>query len=164
MRCVWFFRNRFVNTYKIHIQIHTDIHTLIPTFVHTYIHIYIHTFNLYISVQYRHTTSSYPPSISHNSCLKTFQMQYMYTAPSQWLCGLRCRLQLFDCRDCVLECSWWYLCYCLKLVLCCADTALCDGRIAGLEDLYRMCVCVCVLGWMCVCACVCVIEDEGDFL
>ena len=81
----------------------------------------------------------------------------MYTAPSRWPCGLRRRLQLLDCWDCVFESRRWNPRYRLEVV-CCDGSGLWDWRITGTEDCYRMflCVRVCVL-------CACVREREGDF-
>ena len=64
----------YLRTYM-HIYIHMYEPTCIHTFVHRYkdiykyISTYTNIFNPYISVHYRHTISSSPQSISHNSCL-----------------------------------------------------------------------------------------------
>jgi len=50
---------------------HSYIRTYVRTHIHSYIHTNIHIFNPFISVQYRHTISSYPLSISYGSCIKT---------------------------------------------------------------------------------------------
>ena len=110
--CVAIVRNRFLTYIKRHTQIH--IYKYLNTYLHTYIHSYTHIQPISLSAISPYNKQL--PSVHiPQFLLKTFQMQYMYRAPSQWPCGRRCRLMLFDCWDCVLKCSRWHLCYVLSL-------------------------------------------------
>jgi hypothetical protein len=69
------------------------------------VHTYIHIFNPHISVQFRHKISSYPTSISDNSCVTNVPNAIHVHSLILVVMWSKHISQLLHCWNCVLECS-----------------------------------------------------------